>query len=308
MRSTLKKIRPKLAKISILHFIYYLPHSTVPWLKRFNYVLKSHPQKIIGALIEYIKYDLNCKHLKKQWMKYKEGPIFNFGGAKLPFMVIPDSFFNVLIPHAEGVIYNHPQIEKFYSSLEEKYSRLIYWKNNIGLGAKEPGLDRSHLISHGFTYFLDEVDIKQGDIVLDIGAGPGDFSIICAIRGAQNVFAFEPESENAKPIEEIKRINNANISIIPLFCDDNTFDKKITIDDFVKREGLTRIDFIKMDIEGAEPSALKGAQTTLERFSPKLSICTYHNVGDDKKIKDLIIKYNKNYRIIEKPGIIYAHV
>jgi FkbM family methyltransferase len=44
----------------------------------------------------------------------------------------------------------------------------------------------------------------------------------------------------------------------------------ITIDGFVSDQGLARVDFIRMDIEGAEALALKGAATTLEAFEPNL--------------------------------------
>jgi FkbM family methyltransferase len=42
----------------------------------------------------------------------------------------------------------------------------------------------------------------------------------------------------------------------------------VTIDDYCARNGLTRIDFIRMDIEGAEQKALAGAQEVLDRDRP----------------------------------------
>jgi FkbM family methyltransferase len=54
----------------------------------------------------------------------------------------------------------------------------------------------------------------------------------------------------------------------------------ISIDDFVRRNGIARIDFIKMDIEGAELSALQGASATIRTFKPKLAISVYHRPTD----------------------------
>ncbi len=306
LKKFLNKIRPKLAKSKVLHFLYYLPSPSYRWIKRIIHILKVDPKNIINGVKDYVEYDRNCRKFNKIWHKYKNGEYYDFAGIKIPFKVIADSMFNVLIPHAEKFIYNDQQNEVFYSSLKKEYSRLIYWKDNIG--RIEPGFKYSHLVAHGFTYFFDEVNIKPGDVVFDIGAGPGDFSAVCSAKGAKNVFAFEPDPINARPIELIKELNGTRITIVPLFCGVQTHENMTTIDDFVIKEKLSQIDFIKMDIEGAELKALEGAKITLEKFAPKLSICTYHNKGDGEKIRELILKYNKNYSIIEKPGIVYALV
>jgi hypothetical protein len=39
---------------------------------------------------------------------------------------------------------------------------------------------------------------------------------------------------------------------------------------------LDRVDFVKMDIEGAEVKALRGGRATLARYHPKLSVSVYH--------------------------------
>jgi len=54
----------------------------------------------------------------------------------------------------------------------------------------------------------------------------------------------------------------------------------ISIDDFVSERKLPRVDFIKMDIEGAELSALKGAEKTICANKPRLAIAVYHRQDD----------------------------
>jgi FkbM family methyltransferase len=56
--------------------------------------------------------------------------------------------------------------------------------------------------------------------------------------------------------------------------------KTITIDGFVRRFSLARVDFIKMDIEGAESDAMTGACETIRRFRPRLAISAYHSLDD----------------------------
>jgi len=59
----------------------------------------------------------------------------------------------------------------------------------------------------------------------------------------------------------------------------------VALDDIV---GETEIGFIKMDIEGAELSALHGAEKTLLRDKPLLAICVYHRCGDVLAIMDYL--------------------
>ena len=54
----------------------------------------------------------------------------------------------------------------------------------------------------------------------------------------------------------------------------------VTIDETVARLGLQRVDFVKMDIEGAELDSLKGGEQTIRRHRPKLAISLYHKPDD----------------------------
>lgn len=70
-----------------------------------------------------------------------------------------------------------------------------------------------------------------------------------------------------------------------------------TIDHVVQTLGLSRVDFIKMDIEGEELNALLGAQKTLMKYKPKLAISAYHDYDDFIKIPETIVKINPNYKV-----------
>src|SRR6185295_19701452 len=49
-----------------------------------------------------------------------------------------------------------------------------------------------------------------------------------------------------------------------------------TVDHMVAELHLNRVDFIKMDIEGAERRAIAGASATIRRFRPRMAITVYH--------------------------------
>jgi FkbM family methyltransferase len=71
----------------------------------------------------------------------------------------------------------------------------------------------------------------------------------------------------------------------------------ISIDDFVTKNNLEKVDFIKMDIEGAELPALKGAVETIKKFRPKLAIAIYHSMEDFINIPEWILSLNLDYEL-----------
>lgn len=56
--------------------------------------------------------------------------------------------------------------------------------------------------------------------------------------------------------------------------------KFIDLDTYVLRKNLPRVDYIKLDIEGAELDMLRGAAKTISRWKPKMAISAYHR-GED---------------------------
>ena len=61
-----------------------------------------------------------------------------------------------------------------------------------------------------------------------------------------------------------------------------------TIDKMVAELKLDRVDYVKMDIEGAEQRALTGGLATLSRFHPRLSLSAYHMPDDPVKIPQIV--------------------
>ena len=75
----------------------------------------------------------------------------------------------------------------------------------------------------------------------------------------------------------------------------------ISIDKFVSDNKIEHVDFIKMDIEGAELSALKGAsQETIKKFKLKLAICVYHKGKDILEIPEYLISIVPEYNFYLK--------
>lgn len=58
-----------------------------------------------------------------------------------------------------------------------------------------------------------------------------------------------------------------------------------------------RVDFIKLDIEGAERNCLEGARKTIEKYHPRLAICAYHLQDDLLVLYEFIKSLHGSYDI-----------
>ncbi len=154
--------------------------------------------------------------------------------------------------------------------------------------------------------------VRRGDIVLDCGARIGLFTRAALDQGAAQVIAIEPASENLECLRRNLATEIAERRV--LVCDKGVWDRdgwlalKIdpsntasdsfvsgsasglsrqvevtTIDSLVRVFGLGRVDFIKMDIEGAERQAISGALETIRSYRPRLGLAVYH-LPDDARV------------------------
>jgi FkbM family methyltransferase len=167
---------------------------------------------------------------------------------------------------------------------------------------------------HGADFML---KADRDDVVLDCGACWGETTLYFAHEVGRNgkVYAFEFTRENLSVLRAnldlnphlrsaVEIIEHAvwDASGVDISYVDNGPGSSVTtdaiaaapkcstlaIDDFVETRRLDRVDFIKMDIEGAEVPALKGALKTLQRFTPKLAISAYHKPDDLRTIPTLV--------------------
>lgn len=154
--------------------------------------------------------------------------------------------------------------------------------------------------------------VKQDYVVIDIGANIGYFTTLFAKIVGENgkVYAFEPTNHYYSVLKENILVNNfTNIEIfrkgvsnknheLEICIDDSSAtlhqpiiqdikSKEIitltTLDEFVMNQGIKKIDFIKIDIDGHEPFVIDGAINTIKKDKPiiilEISHLHYYKAG-----------------------------
>lgn len=180
-------------------------------------------------------------------------------------------------------------------------------------------------------YQHDDFCILPNSTIIDAGAFVGDTALLFfeLTNGNCDIHSFEVLDENLKLLkhnlaenkisEKVNLCESAlsNISGDYVFINEHTLQgatsifgdekgkrvKTITIDDYVKSNGVKKVDLIKMDIEGAERIALKGAIKTIKKDLPQLAICIYHLWDDVFEIPQIIqetgVPYSFGFKWVE---------
>ena len=184
---------------------------------------------------------------------------------------------------------------------------------------------KAEAMTSGFVagdYILDRIDtwllesyalkglceVLPGDIVLDCGTFTGNTSLYFSQKAgsAGHVYGFEASpstfaqySENMRALANVTPVNAAVYDHCgTLFFAENGPGASVsakgvsvsatTLDDFYRKNGLTRVNFIKMDVEGAEKNALEGAKDIIRTHVPKMALSAYHKEDDLIRLPDLV--------------------
>lgn len=164
-----------------------------------------------------------------------------------------------------------------------------------------------------------EREIKPGSVLYDIGANVGYFSLLASVLVGDNgkVFAFEPLPRNVEFLKKHISINKlANIEVIEAAVSYQSgeafFDlgastamghlsdsgglqvQMVSLDDLVSAGKLEPPDYIKLDVEGAEYDALRGAEAVIDKIQPVLFLDTHQRSAHQNTVAFL---EQKKYQI-----------
>jgi len=162
-----------------------------------------------------------------------------------------------------------------------------------------------YLLRGQYFFARDGVSIAPaaGDHVIDAGALMGETALVFsnAVGPSGHVWSFDPVADHLEMLDHnIAQFPIRNVTSMPFGVSDrdvagppivlNRFAAGFQsqhhmvplrrIDGLVEDGTISRIDFLKLDVEGAELAALRGAQQSIARFRPKLAVSLYHQPQD----------------------------
>jgi FkbM family methyltransferase len=213
----------------------------------------------------------------------------------------------------------------------------FYYKSMTYLKIGTPALLKVHAKEHHYKYYSRwedfkpgrEEDIiklfrpKEGDTVIDVGAHIGKYTIIASKMVGPNgkVIAIEAHPGNYEILKKNIALNNlGNVIALnyavhsrktiynTIMADRTTSNnqnyvevKADTLDTLLSENGIKEINWIKIDVEGAEYEVLKGASNILSNSKDNACLIEVHNLGhQNKNFYEQIIQYlgSKNYQIV----------
>lgn len=192
-------------------------------------------------------------------------------------------------------------------------------------------MDYTDITLHGESeYFVgDFFKPVEAEVFIDGGAYTGDTveEFIDWTKGNYKcIYSFEPDRRYVEELEKKRyrygekiRFFNSGLyssdrelvltevenksSYLGTDCREGAYTVScIALDKVIKKEDT--VTFLKMDIEGAEIEALKGARNVIVRDRPRMAVCIYHKLNDLWEIPALIHTYQPEYKLyIRHTGI-----
>ena len=232
---------------------------------------------------------------------------------------------------ATKIFKNWNDLLTIYFKLTKKETVVLETKNNIKLKIRVNSTDFMALTNVWIIeeYAKEGFDIKNDDIIIDIGGHIGLFSIYAAEKcKSGKIFTFEPVKDNFKILKEnietnkIKNIFPEKVAIsnksskVTIFLSDDdaghgmyskssntiTIDA-INLEEIFLKNNLKKCDFLKIDAEGAEFDILENISEDMLKTISKIVI-EYHIFEENsiKRLENIMEKFEKNgFKITKNP-------
>jgi hypothetical protein len=202
-----------------------------------------------------------------------------------------------IFPYSFHTNYSPEDIEVFFDSehrmryVIQEGKRLYFKRRWNAKKIKKAYCDlmREQDIDSPHRYLTDSFTIDKDDVLADIGAAEANFSL-AVIDKVRKVYIFEYDQEWIEALRVTFAPWHEKVEIINKFVSDKDDRTNIRFDTFF--EGRKDINFLKIDVDGAESVVLNSCESVFKAPQPfKIALCTYHKNDDEKEFTTLLKKY-----------------
>ena len=204
---------------------------------------------------------------------------------------------------------NLDKLQEVYESLIDEESRKTFCGYWLGSITSRIG---DFVYTNNAHYLIEGFIPEKGAIAIDGGAFDGGTAKLFTDMGYK-VYAFELTKENFEIAQKLAIEKNFVVENFGLgsFKHETKYNLNgaasrvnpggevtaqiTTIDNYVFEKNLPRVDFIKLDVEGAELDTLRGARKTIARWKPILALSAYHKWDDFWTLMDFVKSIRPDY-------------
>ena len=135
-------------------------------------------------------------------------------------------------------------------------------------------------------YLSESFTVQTDDIVVDVGAAEGIFSLD-VIERASKIYLFEVDSGWTEALKATFAPWKEKVEIVNKYLSDEDNYKSIALDSFFQNK--KRPVFIKVDVDGSEAKIIRGGSQLLSAQEHlKMALCTYHKQEDESVFSELL--------------------
>lgn len=156
-------------------------------------------------------------------------------------------------------------------------------------------------------YFVNTFQLTRGGLFVDAGCAEAMTSLEY-VDVASELYLFEYDEKWFDALKKTFHEYEDKVHIIRKFVADKSEGEFIRLDDVLTEEILDKREcLLKMDIEGNEASALKGAGKLLHYNKLKIACCLYHHKEDEVKLTSILKQAGFSIEISEGYMLQYFH-
>lgn len=138
-------------------------------------------------------------------------------------------------------------------------------------------------------YLSDDFTVAPDDIVADIGASEGDFSLSIVDR-VRKIYIFESDPELQEALLATFEPWNEKVLIVGKYVTGKDGNGCVTLDNYFKEKEAPTL--LKIDVEGAERDLLLGAERLLSGDNPmNVIIAAYHRYDDEIVLREILDRH-----------------